>query len=155
MHEIWQTCILDHKLLCHIIRLVIFGPQFSQRLRRAKIVGIFYIPILSLIFELTYWNWICILNLATINYTGYHIEILYAYIKVIYIPHIYIHVYIEYIILTQMMRVFIHLYALQTTPLLLVHSGRTRKLLRVTPDPGSNSWETSFKQKGNRRRPRK
>ena len=54
-----------------------------------------------------------------------------------------------------MMRVFIHSYALQTTLKLLVHSGGTRKLLRVTPDPGSNSWETSFKQKGNRRSPRK
>ena len=54
-----------------------------------------------------------------------------------------------------MMTVFTHLYALQTTPLLLVHSGGTRKLLRVTPDPGSNSWETSFKQKGIRRRPQK
>ena len=151
MHEIWQTCILDHKLHCHIIRLVIFGPQFSQRLRRAKIVGIFYIPILSLIFELTYWNWLCILIWATINYTGYHIEILYAYIKVIYIPYIYMHIYIEFILLTQMMTVLIHLYALQTTSLLLVHSGGTRKLLRVTPDPGSNSWEMSFKQKGIRR----
>ena len=110
---------------------------------------------MSLIFELTHWNWIYILNLATINYTGVQIEILYTYIKVIYIPHIYIHVYIEYIILTKMMRVFIHLYALQTTPLLLVHSGGTRKLLRVTPDPGSNYWGTSFNRKGMRSRTQK
>ena len=78
------------------------------------------------------------LNLATNNYTGCHIEISYTYIKIIYIRYMYIHIYIEYIIITQMMTVYIHLNALQTTALRLVRYGGTKKFLRVTPDPGSN-----------------
>ena len=51
-----------------------------------------------------------------------------------------------------MMTVLIHLNALLTTSLRLVHSGGTKKLLRVTPDPGSNYWGTSFNRKGIRSR---
>ena len=115
----------------------------------------FYISLLSLIFELTHWNWLYTLNLTTTNYTSSHIEILYTNINIIYIGYIYIHIYIEYIIITQMMTVYIHLNVLQTTPLRLVHSGGPKKLLRVTPDPGSNYWGTSFNRKGIRIRPRK
>ena len=118
-------------------------------------MGIFYISILSLIFQLTHWNWLYMLNLATTNYTGCHIEISYTYINIIYIRYIYIHIYIEYIIITQMMTVYIHLNALQTASLRLVHSGGTKKLLRVTPDPGSNYWGTSFNRNGIRSRPQK
>ena len=118
-------------------------------------MGIFYKSILSLVFALTHWNWLYILNLDTTNYTSYHIEILYTYINIIYIRYIYIHISIKYMIITQMMTVYIHLYALQTTPLRLVRSGGTKKFLRVTPEPGSNYWENSFNRKGIRSRPQK
>ena len=54
-----------------------------------------------------------------------------------------------------MMTVYIHLNTLQTASVRLVHSGGTKKLLRVTPDPGSNYWGTSFNRKGIRSRPQK
>ena len=50
----------------------------------------------------------------------------------------YVDIYIEYIIPTQMMKVCIHLCALQTTIAQLMHAGDTKKLLRVTQEPGSN-----------------
>ena len=53
-------------------------------------MSIFCISMLSMLFELTHRNWLCILNLARIDYTGCHIEILYTYMRIIYIRYIYI-----------------------------------------------------------------
>ena len=52
-----------------------------------------------------------------------------------------------------MMKVCIHLYALQTTLAQLMHAGDTKKLLRVTQDPGSNFQGSSSNHQGIRRTP--